>query len=148
MGIGIRIENLRKVYDSPPPMAARGAGFSFTPARSGNKKEKKKFEVVALDETGKPSFNALQNYGSSQAPLHFYVFDLMILKGKDVMGETLETRRGLLETKVLPLPNPVSRVKENPIPVEKILIERVLVNPKFDASLFSKPKVQVASLNK
>jgi hypothetical protein len=54
----------------------------------------------------------------------------------------------LLETKVLPLPNPVSRVKENPIPVEKILIERVLVNPKFDASLFSKPKAQVASLNK
>ena len=31
MGIGIRIENLRKVYDTPPPMAARGAGFSFTP---------------------------------------------------------------------------------------------------------------------
>ncbi len=46
MGIGIRIENLRKVYDTPPPMAARGAGFSFTPAKSG---AKKKFEVVALD---------------------------------------------------------------------------------------------------
>src|SRR5215831_10783309 len=50
MGIGIRIENLRKVYDSPPPMAARGAGFSFTPQRSGGPKEKKKkLEVVALD---------------------------------------------------------------------------------------------------
>ncbi len=45
MGIGIRIEKLRKVYDSPPPMAARGMGFSFAPA----KKEKKKSEVVALD---------------------------------------------------------------------------------------------------
>jgi ABC-2 type transport system ATP-binding protein len=48
MGIGIRIENLRKVYDTPPPMAARGMGFSFG---SGPKKDKsrKKMEVVALD---------------------------------------------------------------------------------------------------
>lgn len=48
MGIGIRIENLRKVYDTPPPSAARGGGFSFTPVR-GAGKDKKKFEVVALD---------------------------------------------------------------------------------------------------
>src|SRR5256714_948031 len=49
MGIGIRIENLRKVYDTPPPMAARGAGFSFTPQRSAPKDKSKKFELVALD---------------------------------------------------------------------------------------------------
>ena len=50
MAIGIRTENLRKVYDTPPPMVARGAGFSFTPTRSGPKdKTKKKFELVALD---------------------------------------------------------------------------------------------------
>src|SRR5476649_89443 len=46
MGIGIRIENLRKVYDTPPPMAARGAGFSFTPVKSA---PKKKLEGVARD---------------------------------------------------------------------------------------------------
>ena len=53
MGIGIRIENLRKVYDTPPPSAARGAGFSFMAQRSAGPKEKKekkrKVEVVALD---------------------------------------------------------------------------------------------------
>ena len=50
MGIGIRIENLRKVYDTPPPSAARGAGFSFVAQRStGPKEKKKKFEVVAID---------------------------------------------------------------------------------------------------
>ena len=53
MGIGIRIEDLRKVYDTPPPSAARGAGFTFTPIRTKSRnekgKEKKKFEVVALD---------------------------------------------------------------------------------------------------
>ncbi len=46
MGIGIRIENLRKVFDTPPPMAAGGAGFSFAPVRKG---PKKKTELVALD---------------------------------------------------------------------------------------------------
>src|ERR1700680_1917944 len=30
-------------------------------------------EVVALDESGKPSFNILQNYGSSEAPVFYYV---------------------------------------------------------------------------
>lgn len=59
-------------------------------------------EVVALDNDGKPSFQLLQNHGSSKAPLIFYAFDVMILSGRDVMGEKLETRRGLLETKVLP----------------------------------------------
>ena len=47
MGIGIRIEELRKVYDTPPPMAARGAGFAWSGMRPG-RKGKKKFEVVAL----------------------------------------------------------------------------------------------------
>ncbi|HWC95210.1 MAG TPA: ATP-binding cassette domain-containing protein [Candidatus Sulfopaludibacter sp.] len=50
MGIGIRIEHLRKVYDTPPPSAARGGGFSFTSVRSGPKQEKKKLEVVALED--------------------------------------------------------------------------------------------------
>src|SRR5271157_2485373 len=50
MGIGIRLENLRKVYDSPPPSAARGSAISFGPSRTGPKdKARKKFEVVALD---------------------------------------------------------------------------------------------------
>jgi ABC-2 type transport system ATP-binding protein len=50
MGIGIRIEDLRKVYHTPPPMAARGAGFSFSWQRSAGKdKAKKKFEIAALD---------------------------------------------------------------------------------------------------
>jgi ATP-dependent DNA ligase len=42
-------------------------------------------EIVALDESGRLWFGALQN-GSASAPLIYYVFDLMILAGKDVMG--------------------------------------------------------------
>ena len=59
-------------------------------------------EVVALDRDGKPSFNTLQNYGSAGAPLHFYIFDLLILKGRDIMGEPLVKRRELLEEHILP----------------------------------------------
>src|SRR4051812_33719217 len=36
-------------------------------------------EVVALDTSGRPSFNALQNYGSSSAPVFYYIFDVLVL---------------------------------------------------------------------
>lgn len=41
-------------------------------------------EVVALDESGRPSFNALQN-GSAMAQLCYYVFDVLVLAGRDVL---------------------------------------------------------------
>lgn len=59
-------------------------------------------EVVALDEDGRPSFNLLQNYDSLKAQLTYFVFDVLILNGRDVMGHTLEERRALLEKHVLP----------------------------------------------
>jgi bifunctional non-homologous end joining protein LigD len=60
-------------------------------------------EVVALDTTdGKPSFNLLQNYGSAGAPLYFFIFDLLVLNGKNMMAEPLTKRRELLEQHVLP----------------------------------------------
>src|SRR5450432_2073995 len=59
-------------------------------------------EVVALDAEGKPSFNTLQNLGSSGAPLFYFIFDLLVLSGRDVMGEPLSKRLELLEGKVLP----------------------------------------------
>lgn len=66
-------------------------------------------ELIAFDDDGRPSFNALQNYGSAGAPVAYYVFDVMVLAGRDVMREPLERRRRLLETKVLPkLAEPVS----------------------------------------
>ena len=56
-------------------------------------------EVVSLDEDGRRSFNTLQN---SVAPLHFFIFDLLVLKGKEVMGDPLMKRRELIEEHVLP----------------------------------------------
>jgi len=59
-------------------------------------------EIVALDEDGRPSFNSLQNYGSTGAPLHFFIFDVLILKGKDVMGDPVTKRRELIEEHAFP----------------------------------------------
>ncbi|HVH58461.1 MAG TPA: non-homologous end-joining DNA ligase [Vicinamibacterales bacterium] len=59
-------------------------------------------EVIAFGDDGRPSFNALQNYGSAATPVVYYVFDVMVLDGRDVMREPLEKRRELLEKKVLP----------------------------------------------
>ena len=59
-------------------------------------------ELVALGDDGHASFNILQNYGSSKAPLLYFVFDVMVLAGRDVMREPLAVRRDLLEKKILP----------------------------------------------
>jgi hypothetical protein len=44
-------------------------------------------EVVALDDEGRPSFNRLQNYGSAPGAVWHFVFDVMMLAGRDVMKE-------------------------------------------------------------
>jgi bifunctional non-homologous end joining protein LigD len=70
-------------------------------------------EVVALDETGKASFNALQNYGSAKAAVFYYVFDVLMLEGRNVMGAPLTVRRVLLENEVLPrLSDPIKYSSE------------------------------------
>src|SRR5262249_1931175 len=58
-------------------------------------------EVVALGPDGKPSFNLLQNYAAG-GDLHFFIFDVLVLKGNDVMGDPLVKRRELLEKHVFP----------------------------------------------
>jgi ATP-dependent DNA ligase len=43
-------------------------------------------EVVALDESGRPSFNVQQDNLSSHPPLEFYVFDLLQLAGRSLLN--------------------------------------------------------------
>lgn len=64
-------------------------------------------EVVALDAEGRPSCNALQNLGSSGAPAFFFVFDVLMLKGRDLTSEPLVKRREVLEFLHATLPEPV-----------------------------------------
>jgi bifunctional non-homologous end joining protein LigD len=52
-------------------------------------------EVVAIDDTGRVSFNALQ-HSRSNAHLQFYVFDVLVHRGRSVLRLPLEARRELL----------------------------------------------------
>jgi bifunctional non-homologous end joining protein LigD len=58
-------------------------------------------EIVALDEHGRPSFNALQNRRAGKQSLHYYVFDLLSFQGRSLLGVELRRRRELLRT-ILP----------------------------------------------
>ena len=70
-------------------------------------------EVVAMDASGRPSFNALQNYGSSQVSIFYYLFDVLVLSGRNVMPESLATRRELLRDRILPsLDDPIRHSPE------------------------------------
>ena len=75
-------------------------------------------EIIALDPSGKPSFNLLQNYGSANAAIVYYLFDVLVLAGEDVRSQSLEARRGLLEARVL-----------------TVLHEPIRSSPELDASL-------------
>jgi hypothetical protein len=50
----------------------------------------------------------------------------------------------MLETKVLPVAANGLRLRDTPVPPERATIEKVVINPKFDAARFSKPAVPAA----
>ncbi len=49
----------------------------------------------------------------------------------------------VLEVRVVPVAKTAMRLGETPVPPEKTLIEKVVINPQFDAGLFSKPSMPV-----
>jgi bifunctional non-homologous end joining protein LigD len=70
-------------------------------------------ELVALDETGRSDFNALQHAGTSKRDVHFYVFDLLHSDGDDLLGEPLKERQARLrsefrQTNFLHIPAPLN----------------------------------------
>jgi DNA ligase D-like protein (predicted ligase) len=64
-------------------------------------------ELVALDSQGKTDFGLLQNFRSAESKIHFYVFDILVLKGKNVSQLPLDERRALFG-KILPLNDHIS----------------------------------------
>ena len=53
-------------------------------------------EIVALDDDGRVSFNLLQHHRSKAQAIQFYAFDLLVYKGRSLLGVALEARRQLL----------------------------------------------------
>jgi bifunctional non-homologous end joining protein LigD len=60
-------------------------------------------EIVALDPQGRPSFQLLQNRNSEPRPsLLYYAFDVLYRDGYDLRGVSLEQRKELLESSLIP----------------------------------------------
>jgi bifunctional non-homologous end joining protein LigD len=64
-------------------------------------------ELVALDDNGRPSFNLLQNFRFTAKQIHFYAFDLLAQRNKNLMGLALEKRRELLAVRLENIAAPI-----------------------------------------
>lgn len=53
-------------------------------------------EIVALDASGRPSFQELQNHRSTRYPIVFYAFDIVHLEGRDLRRQPLTERKEIL----------------------------------------------------
>jgi DNA ligase D-like protein (predicted ligase) len=53
-------------------------------------------EVVAIDDSGRPKFNLLQNYRRESDRIRYFVFDLLCYRGRDTTQLPLIERRTLL----------------------------------------------------
>ena len=54
-------------------------------------------EAIVLNEEGKPDFDALQKFNGQKSGAFFYVFDILWLDGKDLMGLPLTRRKEILK---------------------------------------------------
>jgi DNA ligase D-like protein (predicted ligase) len=60
-------------------------------------------ELVALDDAGRPEFNRLQNYSAASPHIRYFIFDVIVLKGRDLTRIPFSERRKLLAS--LPFTN-------------------------------------------
>jgi ATP-dependent DNA ligase len=59
-------------------------------------------ELVALNDEGRPNFTLLQNFRSAGSHIMFYVFDVLVRRGEDLMKQTLSKRREILASTAKP----------------------------------------------
>jgi bifunctional non-homologous end joining protein LigD len=67
-------------------------------------------EIVALDRNGLPSFQKLQNWQSTRAPIVFFAFDVLQIGDRDLRALPIEQRRQLLDELALEDPLRVALV--------------------------------------
>jgi bifunctional non-homologous end joining protein LigD len=71
-------------------------------------------EIVALDKSGRPSLNGLQKFDDSKEQIHYYAFDLLIYRGKSLLGVPLENRRNLLAAALAPVAGTIRMSEDFP----------------------------------
>jgi bifunctional non-homologous end joining protein LigD len=78
-------------------------------------------EIVAIDESGRPSFSHLQNFSANANAITFYAFDILMWKGKDQRMQPLDKRRDLLRTKAMPKLPAIHFSESFPADAEKMI---------------------------
>ncbi len=73
-------------------------------------------------------------------PVEVYYRDYRLVNGLQIPH--------ILETRVLPVTQPAAAAKAAPVQAEKIMIEKVVVNPKLEDALFAKPQIAAAPKSK
>jgi DNA ligase D-like protein (predicted ligase) len=68
-------------------------------------------EVVAIDDSGRPDFNLLQNFRAEASRIQYYVFDLLCWKDRDLTRVPMVERRALLKSLVV-IPDKRIRIAE------------------------------------
>src|SRR5690349_3361573 len=58
-------------------------------------------EVVAMDESGRPDFNLLQNLRAEASRIQYYIFDLLCWEDRDLTHVPMVERRALLKSVVV-----------------------------------------------
>jgi ATP-dependent DNA ligase len=53
-------------------------------------------EIVAVEPSGRPDFNALQNRRSTKLPIYYVAFDCLHYKGRDLLDKPIEERKRYL----------------------------------------------------
>jgi hypothetical protein len=69
----------------------------------------------------------------SDHPVEIYLGDYRSVSGLQIPH--------VMQTKVFPVNRTATGLRDTPIPAEKIVIEKVVVNPKLDDTLFTKPQI-------
>jgi bifunctional non-homologous end joining protein LigD len=78
-------------------------------------------EIVALDAKGRPSFNVLQNSRVATTRIYFYVFDLLVYKGRSLLTLPVEARRALLKPAVRFCPDTIRLSQDLPGSAKEII---------------------------
>jgi len=55
-------------------------------------------EVVALNESGQPDFNLLQHYRTQASRIHYFLFDLLVFRNRDLTQLPLIGRRQIMKS--------------------------------------------------
>jgi DNA ligase D-like protein (predicted ligase) len=69
-------------------------------------------EVVAMDESGRPDFNLLQNFRAEASRIRYYIFDLLCWEDRDLTHVPMVERRALLKSVVV-IPDKRIRISDS-----------------------------------